>query len=155
MTPKVCNIKLNLPSCKVSIKETTPAGGYSVFDITRKQWVALTPEEWVRQHFIHYLVNYKSTPMINISTEQHFLFTNGKPQRADMVIYNSKGQPYILVECKAPHIKITSTTFEQATRYNAYIKANYIIITNGLSHHCAHTEDFINYTIQNEIPCFK
>ncbi len=117
--------------------------------------MALTPEELVRQSFVHYLINHLSVPITHISIEQRFLFDNGKMQRADIVIYDYSGKPFMLVECKSPAVKIANATFMQASRYNAYIKAQYIVVTNGKQHHCVSTEDFINYKTENAIPKYK
>lgn len=145
-------MKLNLPPCTLKIESSDHSERKTVFDIVRKQWVALTPEEYVRQSFIHYMTESLGVPVTHISVEQSFLFENGKPQRADIVVYDSKAQPFLLVECKASSIKITSEIFSQATRYNAYIKARYILVTNGLNHYCLSTENFIDYNVEKNIP---
>lgn len=148
-------MQLNLPSCELKIKDGEDNTSRKlIFDISRKQWVALTPEEYVRQMFMHYMINYLSMPVTHISVEQAFTFENGKPQRVDMVVYDRDTTPFILVECKAPTVKISQNTFDQASRYNTVIKAKYIIITNGLNHYCAKTEDFINYQIIKEMPSY-
>lgn len=146
-------MKLNLPPCTLKIAPSADnSKRETVFDIVRKGWVALTPEEYVRQSFIHYMISALGVPVTHISVEQSFLFDNGKPQRADIVVYDSVLQPYILIECKASSVKITSEIFTQATRYNAYIKARYIVITNGLNHYCLSTENFIDYSYEKNIP---
>lgn len=148
-------MQLNLPSCELKIKDGEDNTSRKlIFDISRKQWVALTPEEYVRQMFMHYMINYLSMPVTHISVEQAFTFENGKPQRVDMVVYDRDTTPFILVECKAPTVKISQNTFDQASRYNTVIKAKYIIITNGLNHYSAKTEDFINYQIIKEMPSY-
>lgn len=147
--------KLNIPTSDLTIrKHTTISHTNDVFDIVRKKWVTLTPEEYVRQSFIHYMINSLKIPVTHISVEQSFLFENGKPQRADIVVYKSDGTPYILIECKASSVKITNDIFTQATRYNAYIKAKYIIVTNGLSHYSLSTDNFIDYAFEKQIPCY-
>ncbi len=150
-------VLLNLPKCDLKIEKNEDGLLHKevVFCIVRKQWVALTPEELVRQYFVHYLVNHLATPVTLISIEQSFQFNNGKCQRADIVTYDSKGNPMMLVECKSPSVKLSKTTFMQASRYNAVIKANYIVITNGITHHCASTSDWISYGIENAIPSWR
>ena len=145
--------KLNLPNIDLNIrKHSTNSHESDVFDIIRKKWVTLTPEEYVRQYFIHYMINSLSFPTTHISVEQAFQFENGKTQRADIVAYNSNGKPMMLIECKASSIKITNDIFTQATRYNAVVKAKYIIVTNGLSHYLLSTENFIDYNFEKKIP---
>ena len=145
--------ELNLPDINLNIrKHATDSHESDVFDIIRKKWVTLTPEEHVRQCFIHFMINTLSFPTTHISIEQAFKFENGKPQRADIVSYNSNGKPMILIECKASSIKITNDIFTQATRYNAVIKAKYIIVTNGLSHYLLSTDNFVDYKFETKIP---
>lgn len=145
--------KLNLPDCTLTTKASElPSGKPFVFDPARKAWVALTPEERVRQYFINYLTQYLCVPLTHISVEQAFSFANGKPQRADIVIYSPDATPFMLIECKAPSVKLTEDTFTQATRYNAIIRATHIVITNGMQHFSAITHDFINYSLQKEMP---
>lgn len=149
-------MNLNLPPCSLKIELLSPdSKRKSVFDIVRKQWVALTPEEYVRQSFVHYMINSLAVPITHISIEQSFQFENGKAQRADIVVYDGSAAPFILVECKASTVKITDEIFLQATRYNAYIKAKYIVVTNGLNHYCVTTDNFIDYTFEKEIPKYR
>lgn len=146
-------MKLNLPSCNLNIKQSTSVGERkTVFDIVRKQWVALTPEEYVRQSFIHYMIDSLGVPVTHISVEQSFLFENGKPQRADLVVYDNSANPFLLIECKAATVKISNEIFLQATRYNAYIKAKYIVVTNGMNHYCVTSENLVDYSFEKEIP---
>ncbi len=105
---------------------------FYIFDIIRKKFYVLTPEEWVRQHIVHYLVYEKKVPKINLAIEQ-IVKINGMNKRLDILLYkNSK--PYLLVECKAPEIKITQETFDQIMRYNLVIDAKYLMLTNGFNH---------------------
>lgn len=148
-------LKLNLPLCKLNTRISASSHQNDVFDVARKRWVTLTPEEWVRQSFIHYMVNSLNYPLTHISVEQSFLFENGKPQRADIIVYDNNGKPLILIECKAPKVKITADIFTQATRYNVYIKAKYIVVTNGLSHYILSTDNFTDYSYEKEMPCYR
>ena len=102
-----------------------------VFDSVRQKWVALTPEERVRQVFILYLLNVKGFPLSHLSVE-HAVTVNGMTQRYDLVVFDDELQPYMVVECKAPHIKLTQKVVEQAGRYNAVLRAPIVCVTNGV-----------------------
>lgn len=95
--------------------------------------MVLTPEEWVRQHMIHYLIVAKNYPISLIAVEKK-VTVNKLTKRTDILVFNSKGNPNIIVECKAPSIKITQDAFDQIARYNLKLEANYLIVTNGLTH---------------------
>lgn len=124
---------LNLPPCKFRISQKD--GKHYVFDVFRKISVVLTPEEWVRQHFLMWLVNHLDYPKGLIAVETALKY-NQLQKRADAVIYAKSGQPLMLIECKAPHVKITQQTFEQAAGYNFTFKTRYLVLTNGLDHYC-------------------
>ncbi len=124
--------KLNLPSYQFKLKSSE--NKQLIFDIIRKKYVVLTPEEWVRQNFVHYLINEKNYPISLISVEKQLLI-NSRKKRFDILIFNTDGKPDIIVECKAPSIKITQDTFDQIARYNMKLNANYLIVTNGLTHY--------------------
>ena len=142
---------LKLPPHNLKIKDNDN-GTKSIYDELRRKWLILTPEEYVRQSLLNYFLIDLHFPKGLISIEHGFNFANGKQQRVDILIYNKQAEPHILVECKAPHIKITSAVFEQISRYNAVIKAPYIVISNGLEHFSLHTNDFINYEHLNSFP---
>lgn len=146
---------LNLPTSNLTTRTSiiNPTKK-DVFDIVRKKWVVLTPEEEVRQSFIHYMINSLNIPLTHIGVEKSFIFENGKPQRVDIIAYDSKGIPYILIECKAPSIKINKEIFSQATRYNSYVKARYIIITNGVMHYSLSTINHIDYKFEQKMPLY-
>ena len=93
--------------------------------------MVLTPEEWVRQHFVSYLIEEKKYPRSLIALEKQ-LIVNNRKKRTDILIFNTAGTPEIIVECKAPSVKITQATFDQIARYNLKLKANYLIVTNGI-----------------------
>ncbi len=103
-----------------------------IFDEVRKKWLVLTPEEWVRQHLIQFLINQKNCPISFISIEKE-ISLNDLKKRYDIVIYNKQLKPALVIECKAPYIELDSTVVEQALRYNLIIKANYLMISNGVS----------------------
>ncbi len=124
---------LNLPTYDLKIKELN--NKYLIFDSFRKNWVALTPEEWVRQNFLMWLVNALKYPAGLIAVETSLIYNNMK-KRADAVVYDTNGQSLVLIECKASHINITQKTFEQAASYNFRFQTRYLILTNGLEHYC-------------------
>ena len=136
------------------IKIREEEGKREILDSIRKKWVALTPEEYVRQLFIRYLTAEKKYPPEYISVEHSFSFANGKPQRADIVIFGKKGKPLMIVECKAHGVIIDTETFRQATRYNNILQAPYIALSNGQKHYCLYTRDFIRYHHLKEFPNF-
>jgi hypothetical protein len=125
--------QLNLPGYEFST--TQKEGLTMIFDAYRRRWVKLTPEEWVRQNFIRYLVEEKHYPATLIAVE-HSLKINRQVFRADAVVFSNNGQPLLVVECKAPEVKITQKVFEQIVRYNFEFQVDYLIVTNGLSHFC-------------------
>ena len=126
--------------------------GPQVFDAIRRQWVALLPEEWVRQHFIGFLVHDRGCPASLISVERT-LTLNGLSKRADIVVHAADGRPVALVECKAPGVKVGQAVFEQAARYNSVFKVKWLIVTNGLRHYCCmvdHSKASVDFVV--EIP---
>lgn len=124
---------LNLPqfACKIEKK----AEKNTIFDAIRKKFVVLTPEEWVRQHFVHYLIDHLLYPKTLISIEGGLQYNRLK-KRSDIVVYDRKAAPFMLVECKAPEVKLDQRIFEQAAVYNQTLKARYVVITNGMEHYC-------------------
>ncbi|HRP00691.1 MAG TPA: type I restriction enzyme HsdR N-terminal domain-containing protein [Flavobacteriales bacterium] len=128
---------LELPDHGVKTKHG--ADGPQVFDPVRRRWVALTPEEWVRQHFLNYLVHDLHVPLSLLAVERA-LTMNGLSKRADIVVHDAHGRPVALVECKAPSVAITQATFEQAARYNTVFKVAHLFVTNGLRHYCCRIE---------------
>lgn len=125
--------RLNLPSYPIKIKEAD--GERFIFDAIRKKYLKIQPEEWVRQNFIQFLIQEKNYPASLIEIEKG-LKVNELQKRADIVISSNLGSPLVLVECKAPKVKITQETFEQIARYNTVFKVPYLIVTNGLDHYC-------------------
>ena len=106
--------------------------------------MVLTPEEWVRQHFIHFLINQLHYPKSLIKVEGGLIF-NTLQKRSDIVVFNREGNPWMMIECKAPELKLSERTIRQASLYNHSLKAKYIVITNGMSHICCEI-DWINST---------
>jgi hypothetical protein len=103
-----------------------------IFDFIRKKWLLLSPEEWVRQHVLNFLVNEKKYPASSISVEKE-LQLNDLKKRYDIVVYNNRLEPELIVECKAPYIALDKTVVEQALRYNLVVKAKLLMISNGIS----------------------
>ncbi len=127
----------------------------AIFDEIRKKFVILTPEEWVRQHVVRYLLDEKKYPKSLINVEK-ILKINGLTKRYDVVVFNPDGSILILVECKAPEIKITQSTFDQIARYNLTLKSQFLMLTNGLNHYFCKM-DFENekYDFLNNLPNYR
>ncbi len=123
-------IPLSLP--KPQLKLARNGSKLLVWDDIRRKYLQLTPEEWVRQHLVHYLVNYRKFPRSSITLESSFQL-NKKSQRTDILIYKNL-LPWLLIECKAPQLLLSQKTFDQATRYNLHYKTPYLIVSNGLQH---------------------
>lgn len=121
-------IKIEYPAYEPKIKEA--AGKELIFDETRKKWVSLTPEEWVRQNFLQYLIQVKKYPASLIAVEKEIAVTDTK-KRFDIVVYDKNHQPFMIVECKEMNVALDEKTLEQALRYNINLQVKYIIITNG------------------------
>ncbi len=144
---------LNFPrySFRFKSRENTLA----IFDIIRKKYVMLQPEEWVRQHVIHYLIETKGYPKIRMNVEKQ-LHANQLKRRYDIVVFNPKGEVDILVECKAPEVNISQSTFDQIAQYNYSLKANYLMVTNGLTHYFCKTDHRNEkYSFLKDIPDFR
>ncbi len=143
-------LKLNFPECdlKLKNKENKPA----IFSVLRKKYLILTPEEWVRQHCIHFLIHDKNYS-ISLLSEERELKLGAVTKRYDILGFTSNGEIDLVVECKAPHIKISQKTFDQIARYNMALKANYLMITNGISHYYCRM-DYKNetYIFLEELP---
>ena len=143
-------ISLNLPSFQMKLSGTQDKP--TIFDILRKKYVALTPEEWVRQHFIHYLTEHKGYPHALMMNEVN-LSIGTKKLRADSVLYDTHLHPRMIIEYKAPTVQITQKVFDQISTYNLLLKVDYLIISNGLSHYCCKM-DYLHqkYLFLEEIP---
>ncbi len=125
-----------------------------IFDILRRKYVYLTPEEWVRQHFIHFLINQYRYPKALMKAEGGLKYNN-LPKRTDLVVFDRYGNPLIVVECKDTLTQLTQSTFEQAARYNYVLKAPYLIVVNGLNYHCCYIDhQNQTYHFLDDIPLF-
>lgn len=123
-----------------------------ILDVIRRQYVALTPEEWVRQHFVHFLIEHKGYPQSLMANEVQ-LKLNGMSRRCDTVVYDRALRPRVIIEYKAPSVSITQRVFEQICRYNIVLQVDYLIVSNGLAHYCCKV-DYANrsYTFVEDIP---
>lgn len=129
--------QLNLPTYEYKIR--TAGQSKQIFDLLRKKYVVLTPEEWVRQHFIQFLISEKKYPASLMSVERG-LKINSLQKRTDIVVFNKFGNPWMIVECKSPTIEITEDTLFQAARYNMSLNVQFLSLTNGLEHYCCKIE---------------
>jgi type I site-specific restriction endonuclease len=145
--------QLNLPEYNFRIKKQDEK--LLIFDSQRKRYVSLTPEEWVRQHFIRFLIEVKGYPAAYLAVEKQ-LSLNGMKKRCDAVLYNDHAIPILIIELKAPTVPITQTTFDQVAVYNAKLKVDYFMISNGIEHYCCKV-DTVNsrYEFFTEIPDYS
>ena len=145
--------ELNFPAYEFKIKNSE--NRIRIFDVVRKKYVVLQPEEWVRQHLLHFLVKERNYPLGHINVEKQFTL-NTLRKRYDIVVYNPDGSIKILAECKRPGIAINQEVFNQAARYNRLLNARYFIITNGLQHHvCEVDYQEEKYRFLTDIPEFS
>ncbi|HUH51821.1 MAG TPA: type I restriction enzyme HsdR N-terminal domain-containing protein [Flavobacterium sp.] len=142
--------ELNFPKYSFRLKNSENKS--AIFDAIRKKFIILTPEEWVRQHVVRYLLEEKNYPL-SLTNVEKVIKVNDLVKRYDIVVYNPDGSIFLLVECKAPHIKITQETFDQIARYNLALRAEYLMITNGINHYYC-IMDFENqkYVFLEELP---
>ena len=145
--------ELNFPKFEYRFKSTE--NKVSIFDVIRKKFIILQPEEWVRQHCVHFLISDKKFPKSLINVEKE-LTINGLKKRYDIVIFNSDGSIHLIVECKSHNIKIDQTTFDQIARYNLVLNASYLMVTNGLNHYyCEMDMENERYSFLETIPEYK
>lgn len=145
--------QLNFPTYSFRFKNSE--NKVSIFDEIRKKFILLTPEEWVRQHVVHFLINEKKYPKSYINVEK-IVVINGMNKRYDIVVFNKDGSIFLLIECKAPEISIDQKAFDQIARYNMILKANYLMVTNGLNHYfCEMNFEKEQYTFLKDLPDFN
>ena len=154
MQPKLSKItkmiRLNLPEYEINVVERD--GKRMIFDFLRRKYVALTPEEWVRQHFTHFLVSQKGYPKTLLANEAQ-LQIGDKHLRCDTVLYNKEMQPPMIVEYKAPQIQLQQKTFDQIAAYNLLLHADFLVVSNGLQHYCCQmVYEQRTYRFLTEIP---
>ena len=144
---------LNFSKFEFRFKNTEK--GIQIFDIIRKKFVVLQPEEWVRQHILHHLTLIKKYPKSLINVEKQ-LVVSGISKRYDIVVFNTDGSILILIECKAPGIVLDQKAFDQIARYNRSLDANYLMVSNGLYHYyCQMDKTAEKYTFLKDIPDFR
>ena len=124
---------LHLPSFDAKIRKTDH--GVEIFDPLRRKYVALTPEEWVRQHFVNYLISEKKYPASLMANEAGIKL-NSLNRRCDTVVYNNRLEPLMIIEYKKPNVEISQQVFDQIVRYNIVLKVRYLIVSNGINHYC-------------------
>ena len=144
---------LNLPFFEAKIRKTDL--GMEIFDPLRRKYVALTPEEWVRQHFVNYLQTEKNYPTSLMANEVSIKL-NSLSRRCDTVVYNNQLKPIVIIEYKKPDVTITQQVFDQIARYNSVLRVRYLIVSNGLSHYCCEMNyDDLSFNYLEEIPDYK
>ena len=145
--------ELNLP--KYGIKIANENGHQTIFDVLRRKYVALTPEEWVRQHFVHYLIEHKGYPQSLMANEIQLAIGN-KKLRCDSVLYDRSLKPRMIIEYKAPTVNITQKVFDQITIYNMLLHVDYLVVSNGIKHYCCRM-DYENqkYLFLDDIPDYQ
>jgi hypothetical protein len=144
--------KLNFPDYSFRFKNSE--NKVSIFDEIRKKFILLTPEEWVRQHTIQFLLQEKKYPKSYINAEKN-ISVNGTKKRYDLVVFKPNGELFLLVECKAPEVTISQQTFDQIARYNLKLNADYLMVTNGLNHYfCEMNLEEEKYIFLKELPEF-
>lgn len=144
--------QLNLPEAELKVKSED--GMLKVYDKCRKKYVKMTPEEHVRQVFLCYMSSVLGYPE-GLTAVEHLVVINGLKQRADIVVYDKKMNPHLIVECKAPHVPITKEVFMQALRYNTRLGVRYVIVTNGMKHYCAEIKSDGTMQMMAEMPHWK
>lgn len=130
--------RLNLPAYQIKLSGTKVHP--TIFDVLRRRYVALTPEEWVRQHFIHFLIEHKHYPASLLANEVQLKMAD-KSMRADSVLYNQHLQPRMIIEYKAPTIQISQKVFDQIMSYNILLHVDYLVVSNGLQTYCCKIDD--------------
>lgn len=145
--------RLNLPEYQFNIKKKD--NGFIILDPLRKRWISLTPEEWVRQNFVRFLIESRDFPPSLMNNETS-LNQNGIMRRCDTLVADREGKPLVIVEYKAPSVVVSQKTFDQIVRYNMVLKAQYLIVSNGLSHYCCKMDYENNsYCFLEDIPCYN
>ncbi len=144
---------LNLPAYDTRIQNID--GKCSIFDILRRKYVTLTPEEWVRQHFIHFLIKHKHYPSTLLANEVA-LQVGTKQLRADSVLYDQLLRPRMIIEYKAPNVEITQKVFDQIAAYNLLLHVDYLIVSNGITHYiCKVDYENRSYSFLKDIPAYQ
>ena len=145
--------ELNLPRYEISVKRNGER--LTIFDFLRRRHVALTPEEWVRQHFVHFLVEHKGYPKGLLANEVE-LSVGEKNLRCDSILYDPSLKPRMIVEYKAPSVVVTQKVFQQIATYNLLLHVDYLVVSNGLTHYCVKMDyDNQKYLFLDDIPNYQ
>lgn len=145
------NKQINLPGADLRVRETED-GKAEVYDVLRRKYVALNPEELVRQLFVHYLINFLGYPTSHLANEVS-LTLNDTRRRCDTLVYDADGKPLMILEYKAPYVNIGQETIDQIVRYNMVLKTKYLVVSNGYGHYCCRMDYTANgYSFLQEIP---
>lgn len=145
--------KLNFPGYSFRLKNRQ--NKTLIFDVIRKKFVQLSPEEWVRQHTLHFLIYEKSYPLSLLNVEKKIQLSN-RWKRYDIIAYKPSGEIALIVECKAPEITISQETFDQIAQYNRVLNADYLMVTNGLNHYfCQMDYEEKQYVFLRDLPVYK
>ena len=143
-------LQLNLPIFEPKLNKTE--GELHIFDQIRKRYLVLTPEEWVRQSFLNYLIHHKGYPL-SLMENEAIIKLNNMTRRCDTVVYNNKLQPLVIVEYKRPDVKIDQHVFDQIVRYNIVLRVDYLIVSNGLEHFCCKMDyETQKYSFLRDVP---
>lgn len=145
--------ELNFPHYDFRLRENNSRP--EIFDEVRKKWVILTPEEWVRQHAMRWIIEEKKYPASLLAVEKS-ITVNGLTKRCDIVAFDKTGFPILIIECKAHDVEISQNVFDQAARYNMTLNVNLFLLTNGIKHFCCKSDhENESYTFLKELPEFK
>jgi hypothetical protein len=153
LVPVISLPELNLPAFEPQLLKKEDQ--VFIFDFLRKKHLVLTPEEWVRQHWIRFLIDHQNFPKGLVTSEKGLVY-NGLQKRTDLLVFDRSGLPYFLIECKAPEVTISQNTFDQIAHYNMTLQSNYLMVTNGLNHYFCQM-DFENekYQFLSELPNYQ
>ena len=147
-------MQLNLPEYGARVRRLDD-GALQIYDDLRRKFVALTPEEWVRQHFVHWLLDVKHYPA-SLTANEVGLRLNGTLRRCDTVVFGRDGLPAVVVVYKAPEVAITQRVFDQIARYNLVMRAGYLVVSNGLDHYCCRYDHATGrYAFVREVPAWE
>ncbi len=146
-------VALNLPQFDVNLKKSE--GKVWIFDGIRKKYIVLTPEEWVRQHLIHYFIYHLKYPKSLIGVERGLQY-NQLQKRSDIIVFNRSGNPWMIVECKSPEVELDQKSIRQVAVYNSDVKAKYVSVSNGLKHTCYEaTKDLKGVVLLKDFPEYE
>jgi hypothetical protein len=146
---------LNFPEYQFRLRSNANGQSSEIFDIVRKKFVALTPEEWVRQHLLRFLIEEKKYPASLLAVEKE-LSVAGIKKRADVLVYSRDAKPIMIAECKSPDLKLNQSTFDQAARYNLPLNVGWLLLTNGLLHYCCRiNSEEKKYELVESIPDYE